>query len=394
MRKIIILGSTGSIGRQALDVVANSDELEVVGLTALSDWEMLRDQATEFNVEKVALVGRESAVKLTESLPQGEVLTGTEGLTELIIGSDAELVLNSIVGAAGLMPTVVTLTEGKDLALANKESLVIGGELVTQLAEARNAKIVPVDSEHSAIFQLVNGERACGGPGTIERLVLTASGGPFRGFSTQELNAVLPSQALKHPTWEMGGKVTVDSATLMNKGLEIIEAHHLFAVPCEQIDVVVHPQSIVHGMANLIDGSTIAHLGTPDMRVPISYALHYPERSGLVVETVDLSEIGELTFEKPDQVNFGCLRLARRAAGDGGTMPCTMNAANEIAVGLFLEGNLPFLGIERLVKETMDSCQARPLDSFDSIFKADSEAREVASSIAAGRLLNRNGAMN
>ena len=382
MRKIVVLGSTGSIGRQALDVVEESSELEVVGLAASSNYELIAEQARRFSVDTVALTDDQAAIKLAGSWPEGDVLTGSDGLSKLISSSDAELVLNSIVGAAGLMPTVVTLTEGRDLALANKESLVIGGDLVTQLAEARNAQIIPVDSEHSAIFQLIRGEGLSDNPGTVKSLVLTASGGPFRGFNRDQLDDVSPSQALSHPTWEMGGKISVDSATLMNKGLELIEAHHLFNVPLESIEIVVHPQSIVHGMIHLIDGSSIGHLGTPDMRVPISYALHFPNRADVSLETLDLSKVGELTFEEPDTETFGCLNLAKSAARGGGTLPCTMNAANEIAVELFLKDMLPFLGIERVVAETMERCPSRPVESFESLFAADAEARTTASELA------------
>ncbi len=382
MRKIVVLGSTGSIGRQALDVVEESSELEVVGLAASSSYKLIEEQASRFNVTQVALTDDQAAIKLAGSWPEGDVLTGSDGLSKLISSSDAELVLNAIVGAAGLMPTVVALTEGRDLALANKESLVIGGDLVTQLAEAKNAQIIPVDSEHSAIFQLIRGERLSDNPGTVEKLVLTASGGPFRGLNRDQLSDASPSQALSHPTWEMGGKISVDSATMMNKGLELIEAYHLFNVPLNMIEVVVHPQSIVHGMIHLIDGSSIAHLGTPDMRVPISYALHFPNRAELPLETLDLSKVGELTFEEPDTETFGCVGLAKEAARDGGTLPCTMNAANEIAVGLFLEDRLPFLEIERVVAETMERCPSRPIESFESLYAADAEARIAASEFA------------
>ncbi len=382
MRKIVVLGSTGSIGRQALDVIEESPELAVVGLAASSSYELIAEQARRFSVDQVALTDAQAAIKLAGSWPEGDVLSGPDGLSKLISCSDADIVLNSIVGAAGLMPTVVSLTEGKDLALANKESLVIGGDLVTQLAEAKGAQIIPVDSEHSALFQLIRGERTSDNPGTVKKLVLTASGGPFRGFSRDQLNDISPSQALSHPTWEMGGKITVDSATLMNKGLELIEAQHLFGLPTDRIEVVVHTQSIVHGMIHLIDGSSIAHLGTPDMRVPISYALHYPSRADLPLETLDLSKTGELTFEEPDSKTFGCLDLAKRAARDRGTLPCTMNAANEIAVGLFLEDRLPFLEIERVIAETMEIYPSSPVDSFESLYAADAEARTAASGLA------------
>ena len=245
--------------------------------------------------------------------------------------------LNSIVGSAGLGPTVVALSEGIDLALANKESLVVGGELVMALAEATGARILPVDSEHAALAQLIDGERGAG-PGTVERLTITASGGPFRGYTRERLRDVTAQQALAHPTWSMGAKITIDSATLMNKGLEVIEAHHLFGIGYERIDVLVHPQSIVHGLVTLCDGAVLAHLGCPDMRVPIAYALHHPERTELAVERLDLAAVGSLTFEEPDLDAFPALGLAREAALAGGTAPCVLNAANEIAVHAFLRG--------------------------------------------------------
>ena len=278
-RSVLILGSTGSIGTQALEIIGRSDDLAVAGLSADRSWEPLVEQARAHGVTRVALGDPEAAAEAARAWPDGEVLSGAEGLVRLVVESDAELVLNALVGAAGLGPTVAALGDGVDLALANKESLVVGGELVTQLAEATGAQIIPVDSEHSALAQLIAGE----GPGTVERLVLTASGGPFRGRSRAELEDVTVEQALAHPTWDMGGKITIDSATLINKGLELIEAHHLFGTPYERIDVVVHPQSIVHALVHLCDGATLAHLGYPDMRVPISYALTYPERAATSV---------------------------------------------------------------------------------------------------------------
>src|SRR5215216_6072520 len=269
MKKVVILGSTGSIGVQALEVAGGSDGLDVVGLSAARSWEPLVEQAREHGVPAVALADPE-AVPAARGAWKGKVLGGEEGIRELIADSGADLVLNAMVGSAGLGPTIVTLTEGIDLALANKESLVVGGELVTALAEATDSRIVPVDSEHSALHQLVRAEP----PGTVERLVLTASGGPFRGRT--DLSGVTPEDALAHPTWDMGGRITIDSATLMNKGFEMIEAHHLFGTPYERIDVVVHPQSIVHALVHLNDGASMAHLGYPDMRVPISYALSFP----------------------------------------------------------------------------------------------------------------------
>jgi 1-deoxy-D-xylulose-5-phosphate reductoisomerase len=376
VRRILIVGSTGSIGTQALDVVERNPELEVVGLAAASSWELLVEQAKGHGVTRVALADADSAARASEH-SDAEVLAGPEGLVELITDTDCDLVLNALVGSAGLGPTVAALGEGIDLALANKESLVVGGELVTTLAEATGAQLLPVDSEHSALFQLITGER----PGTVDRLVLTASGGPFRGRT--DLDSVTREEALAHPTWDMGGKITIDSATLMNKGLELIEAHHLFGVPYDRIDVVVHPQSIVHAMVHLNDGASLAHLGYPDMRVPISYALNYPDRVDVPVRALDLVELGALTFEAPDVDAFPCLRLAREAAAAGGTAPCVLNAANEIAVHAFLAGDVSFTGIARVIESTLSELPAQPVRHFSDLYAADAQAREVARGVAA-----------
>ena len=380
-RRLLILGSTGSIGTQALDIVERSDDLALVGLSAERSWEVLVEQARAHGVGRIALADPDAGARAAETWTDGEVLIGPEGLVRLVIESGAELVLNALVGSAGLGPTVAALGEGIDLALANKESLVVGGELVTQLAEATGAQIVPVDSEHSALHQLIAGER----PGTIDKLVLTASGGPFRGRSRGELEDVTVEEALQHPTWAMGGKITIDSATLMNKGLELIEAHHLFGTPYERIDVVVHPQSIVHSYVQLCDGAALAHLGYPDMRVPISYALHYPERVDVPVAPLDLAAVGALTFEPVDTEAFPCLRLAREAAVAAGTAPCVLNAANEVAVHAFLDGRLAFLGIPAVIEAALERLPAAPVRAFESLYEADREARAVAAELIAVR---------
>jgi 1-deoxy-D-xylulose-5-phosphate reductoisomerase len=380
VRRIVILGSTGSVGRQALDVVAHSSDLEVVALAAGSSFELLLEQARAHGVNRIALTDPGAAARASESWTDGAVLAGEEGLVGLITDAGCDLVLNAMVGAAGLMPTVAALGEGIDLALANKESLVAGGELVTALAEATGARIIPVDSEHSALHQLLALER----PGTVDRLVLTASGGPFRGMAPGELEGVTPEQALRHPTWSMGGKITVDSATLMNKGLELIEASHLFGVPMERIEVVVHPQSLVHALVHLNDGASLAHLGRPDMRVPISYALHYPDRADTPVETLDLATAGQLTFEAPDGEAFRCLGLAREAARLGGTAPCALNAANEVAVGAFLGGRLSFPGIAEVIERALDDTAREPVGHFSDLYRADAEARERTRHLIAG----------
>ncbi len=368
MRKLVILGSTGSIGTQALQIVAASEELQVVGLAAGSDWEQVVEQARQHGVPTVALADPEAAERARSNW-DGRVLAGEEGIRELTGSSEADLVLNGIVGAAGLGPTVVALGAGIDVALANKESLVIGGELTMALAEATGARLLPVDSEHSALFQLIRSEP----PGTVERLVLTASGGPFRGRT--DLSGVTVEQALAHPTWRMGGRITIDSATLANKGFEMIEAHHLFGVPYARIEIVVHPQSIVHSLIDLNDGATLAHLGHPDMRVPISYALNFPERADVDVERLDLAALGELSFERPDPETFPCLRLAREAGEAGGTAPCVLNAADEVAVAAFLEGRIEFTAIAAAIERVLAEMPAQQPTHFEDLFAVDAEAR-------------------
>jgi 1-deoxy-D-xylulose-5-phosphate reductoisomerase len=381
VKRIVILGSTGSIGTQALDVIGRSDELEVVALAASRSFELLVQQAEAHGVTRIALADEAAAARAAEAWTGGEVLAGAEGLVELITGTDCDLVLNALMGSAGLGPTVAALGEGIDLALANKESLVVGGELVMTLAEATGASIIPVDSEHSALYQLVNSESRLG---TIDKLVLTASGGPFRGRTPAELANVMPEQALAHPTWDMGGKITIDSATLMNKGLEVIETQWLFGVPLERIDVVVHPQSIVHALVHLNDGASLAHMGYPDMRVPISYALHYPERADVPVPALNLADVGQLTFEPPDERTFPCLRLAREAAAAGGTAPCVLNAANEMAVQAFLDGEIGFTAIAEVIERALEAHDPGPVRHFSDLYRADAEARIGARELIEG----------
>ena len=377
MKRVVILGSTGSIGTQALEVIAASEGLQVVGLSADRSWEPLVERAGRHGVPAVALADTGAAERASKEWG-GQVLSGEAGVRDLIASSNPDLVLNAVVGAAGLGPTIVALTEGIDVALANKESLVIGGDLVTALAEATDARIIPVDSEHSALYQLIRAEQ----PGTVERLVLTASGGPFRGRT--DLSGITPDEALAHPTWEMGGRITIDSATLMNKGFEMIEAHHLFGVPYERIDVVVHPQSIVHSLVHLNDGASLAHLGYPDMRVPISYALHLPERADVDVPTLDLARIGQLSFEEPDTETFACLRLAREAGEVGGTAPCVLNAADEVAVEAFLAGRIPFTGIPEVIDKCLEAIPGGPVRHFEDLFDVDAAAREHARGLIEG----------
>jgi 1-deoxy-D-xylulose-5-phosphate reductoisomerase len=382
-KRLLILGSTGSIGTQALDVLAHSSEqFELVGLSAERSWETLVEQASARGVGRVALADEQAAERARVAWPEGEVLGGAEGLVELVVESGADLVLNALVGSAGLGPTIAALGEGYELALANKESLVVGGELVVALAEATGSQIVPVDSEHTALHQLLSSQPA----GSVERLTITASGGPFRGYTPAQLAAVTVDEALAHPTWAMGGKITIDSATLMNKGLELMEAHHLFGTPYAQIDVVVHPQSLVHGVVQLADGAMLAHVGPRDMRIAISYALHDATSVELPIAPLDLAEVGQLTFEPVDLDAFPCLRLARQAAEAGGTAPCVLNAANEIAVYAFLSGRLPFTGIAEVIERALEQLGSAPVRSFDSLYEVDREARAVAEGAVAATL--------
>jgi 1-deoxy-D-xylulose-5-phosphate reductoisomerase len=378
-KRLLILGSTGSIGTQALDVCLRSDELELIGLSAESSWETLVEQARAHGVGRIALADEHAAARASEAWTDGEVLAGAEGLVRLVVESGAELVLNALVGSAGLGPTVATLGEGIDLALANKESLVVGGELVTALAEATGARIIPVDSEHTALHQLIAGEP----PGAVRRLTITASGGPFRGFAREQLEDVTVKQALAHPTWAMGGKITIDSATLMNKGLEVMEAHHLFGTPYDCIDVIVHPQSLVHGIVQLADGAMLAHLGPRDMRIAISYALYGGESVELPITPLDLPAIGQLTFEPIDLEAVPCLRLAGEAAREGGTAPCVLNAANEVAVHAFLRGDLRFVGIPSVIEQALAELGSEPIRAFESLYEADRQARTVATEAVA-----------
>jgi 1-deoxy-D-xylulose-5-phosphate reductoisomerase len=379
--RVAILGSTGSIGRQALDVVARFPErIEVVALAAHSSAELLAEQAVRFGPQRVALAhpagGERLAGLLEEARPVNagpiEIGAGPGALTELAQLPDVDVVLNALVGAAGLRTTVVALSAGKTLALANKESLVAGGELVTRLVKP--GKLIPVDSEHSAIFQCLLGEPAS----AVSRIWLTASGGPFRGRTRAELADVTAAEALAHPTWTMGPKITIDSATLMNKGLEVIEAHHLFGTPYEDITVIVHPQSCVHSMVEYSDGSVKAHLGATDMRIPIQYAFSHPDRWDGPLAPVDFAKLGHLDFAEPDLDTFRCLALAVAAGKTGGTMPAAMNAANEIAVAAFLEGRCRFADIDRVVESVMEAHHPEPLDSVDQVEAVDEWARAEA----------------
>jgi len=376
-RKVVILGSTGSIGSQAVGLLEGSEDLEVVGLSAGSNGTGLTEQASRLGVDLVAVSDQQEAAGLADAF-RGDVLSGPDSSVELVERTEADVVLNAIVGAAGLRSSIATLAMGLPLALANKESLVIAGHLLMPLAEGTGASIIPVDSEHSAIDQLLRGEPA----GTVERVVLTASGGPF--LDREDLSRVTPAEALEHPTWDMGGRITIDSATLMNKGFEMIEAHHLFGLPYEAIDVLVHPQSLVHALVEFADGAQLAHLGTPDMRVPIGYALSGPDRWDLPVQRLDLAAVGSLEFRAVDATRFPALDLARRAGEHGGAAPCVLNAADEIAVEAFLAGGLPFERIPGVVESVLDRLEDAEAFDFDQLFEVDLEARAVAGEIVGG----------
>ena len=375
MKRLAILGATGSIGMQALEVAAAQAELEVVALAAGSNVASLVAAARATGAEHLALTDPAAAAQAAAELGR-PVQSGSGALAALVTESGADLVLNAVVGAAGLEASLATLNAGLDLALANKESLVAGGELVLAAARRGGGLILPVDSEHSALQQCL-GELP---REQVASLVITASGGPFRGRTRAELANITVEQALAHPTWTMGAKITIDSATLMNKGLEVIEAHMLFGLPYSAIEVVVHPQSIVHGMARLRDGALIAHLGHPDMRVPISYALTYPRREAVPARPLEWTEAFSLDFEPPDLETFGCLRLAIEAGEAGGTAPGVLNAANESAVAAFLTGEIGFLEIEALVAHALDAVAPVALDSFETVVAADAAARAAVAS--------------
>jgi len=373
MRTVAILGATGSVGGQALEIVSRAPDLRLVGLAARSSAHAAVGAAQRLGATHIALADAEAAKRAAAGF-DGTVLAGPGAAVELIGEVGADIVLNAIVGSAGLEATMAALAAGSDLALANKESLVAGGELVTDAVRRSGRLLLPVDSEHSALQQCLDGIA----PEAVESLVLTASGGPFRGWDAERLGAVTPDQALDHPTWSMGAKITIDSATLMNKGLELIEAHHLFGMPYERIEVVVHPQSIVHGMARLRDGALIAHVGLPDMRVPISYALTYPDRVATDAPRLDLTQQFTLAFEPPDLQAFRCLALARAAGEAGGTAPCALNAANEVAVAAYLSGACTFTDIAGTVEAVLDAVDAEPLESVEQVLAVDSRARELA----------------
>ena len=382
MKSISILGSTGSIGVSTLDVVRqHPDRFSVAGLAAGNNIALLEGQIREFRPRVVSVRDAASADALRETLggDAPEILHGTEGACAVAAVEEAELVISAIVGAAGLVPTVTAIRAGKHIGLANKETMVVAGRLVSDLAHQHGIQIIPVDSEHSAIYQSLVGHRH----EDVLRVILTASGGPFLNTPTEEILKVTPAQALKHPKWNMGAKITIDSATLMNKGLEVIEAHWLFDMPADRIGVVVHPQSIIHSMVEYIDGCVMAQLGVPDMRAPIAYAMAWPERCQSGIARLDLTKTGNLTFQEPDTERFPCLRLAYDALRAAKTYPAVLNAANEIAVAAFLDGRISFTGIPELVDRTMQAHEAWEPVELEEYLHADQWARRTAEQLIA-----------
>ena len=379
MRKISILGSTGSIGTQTLEVVENLQDIKVCAISGNSNIDLLEEQARKFQPELVAVMDEKNAETLKGRLADTDirVVSGMDGLVEVSTYEGVDTVVTSVVGNVGLKPTFEAIRVGKNIALANKETLVSAGQLVMDLAKKHNIHIYPVDSEHSAIFQSLQGNEG----NKIERILLTASGGPFRGKKREELLHVTAADALKHPNWSMGNKITIDSATLMNKGLEVMEAKWLFGVDVDQIEVLVHPQSIVHSAVEYEDGAIMAQLGEPDMRVPIQYALTYPKRVKNPFPRVDFAQRANLTFDKPDMETFKCLSLAYRALKTGGTLPAVLNGANEVAVARFLKGDITFLQIPELIEQTMDAYTVKYEYTLEDLLEADAWAKDYAAKV-------------
>ena len=379
-KQIAILGSTGSIGTQALEVIAEHPDLyEVYALTANNQVERLIEQARRFNPDSVVIANEEKYAQLKEALADLpiKVYAGSNALAEIVQAQPINIVLTAMVGYAGLKPTIAAIQAGKAIALANKETLVVAGELINELAQQYHTPILPVDSEHSAIFQCLAGEAG----NSIEQVILTASGGPFRTFTPEQLQTVSKAQALKHPNWQMGAKITIDSATMMNKGFEVIEAKWLFGVKPEQINVVVHPQSIIHSMVQFEDGAVKAQLGMPDMRLPIQYAFSYPDRIHASFERLDFRVYNQLTFEEPDTRRFPNLALAYEALRQGGNMPCILNAANEIMVAAFLQDHVGFFTMSRIIEQTMQQVSFIPKPTYEDYVATDAEARKTAASL-------------
>ncbi len=374
MKKLLILGSSGSIGTSALDVIREfPDKFKVIGLTVNKNIDLLEQQIEEFQPEFVCVKNKEKAKSLKERIGNKcKIFQEDSGLLELSSSADYDIFLSSLVGFAGLAPTLEAIKRGKRIALANKETLVVAGELIIDMCKKYNSELIPIDSEHSAIFQCLNGEKS----GFIKKLILTASGGPFFTKSKEELSTVTIQEALNHPNWKMGDKVTIDSATMMNKGLEVIEARWLFNLTKEKIDVLIHPQSVIHSMVEFIDGSIKAQLSKPDMKLPILYALSYPERFSFGSVSTDFRKIHQLTFLEPDFNKFECLKLAFNVLNDGGTKPTIMNAANEVAVNNFLSGKIKFLQIPALINEALDKIEGKRSTDLETIFECDKRTRE------------------
>lgn len=383
MKRLTILGSTGSIGRSTLDIVTSRrDRFKIAVLTAGNNIDLLEKQIKSFSPDVVAVSDEGAAAELRRRIGRRhssrlKILSGPDGVAEAAAYSNSDLVLSAIAGAAALVPTISAIRSGKTIGLANKESLVMAGSIMIEESRKYGAVILPVDSEHSAIFQCIKGHRKS----DVRRIILTASGGPFADRSFGELNDITPEDALKHPKWKMGKKITIDSATLMNKGLEVIEAHHLFRLAPQRIDVLIHPQSIVHSMVEFNDRSCIAQLSVPDMKGPISYALSYPERLDDVIDGLDLNEVGSLTFKRPDSACFPCLSYAFTALEAGGTMPSVLNAANEVAVNAFLKGEIKFTEIPVIIRNTMNCHEVMPCTELDGVIQADRWAREKAGEV-------------
>ena len=377
MKKITILGVTGSIGTQTLDVIRKDiNNLSIVGISANTNFDKVIQVIEEFEPKYVAMMDEEAYLKLKryckDKKISTEVLQGIEGLNYISTLPEVDIVVTSVVGMIGLVPTMKAISAGKDIALANKETLVAAGALVMEAAKKNNVNILPVDSEHGAIFQCLQGNKL----DAVNKIILTASGGPFRGKNKEQLVEIKPEDALKHPKWNMGKKISIDSSTLMNKGLEVIEAHWLFGVAYENIQVVVHPQSIIHSMVEYNDGSVIAQMSSTDMRLPIQYAINYPKRENAVIDRLDIYNMGNLTFEKPDTDTFKCLNLAYKAGKMGGNMPAIMNAANEVAVELFLDYKIKYLEIEDIIEKSMERFKHHINPNLEDILEIDLKVRE------------------
>jgi 1-deoxy-D-xylulose-5-phosphate reductoisomerase len=391
MKRIAILGSTGSIGCSSLRVIeAHPEAYQVTALAAGKNVDLLAEQIRKFSPLVVAVLGDEEAESLKKRLDGGhktKIVSGRDGFSHLATLEEVDTVISAITGAAGLVPTIAAIQAGKNIALANKETMVMAGPLVVEEVRRRGVTLLPVDSEHSAIFQCLQGHRR----DDVRRVILTASGGPFRDFSYEEMGRVSPEQALKHPNWNMGPKITVDSATLMNKGLELIEARWLFGLDIHQIHILIHPQSVIHSMVEYKDGSILAQMGIPDMITPISYALSYPRHVDTMLPALDLERVGTLRFMKPDTGKFRCLELALQAAGIGESMPAVLNGANEVAVELFLRGRIGFLEIPSLIEKTMKAHTPFVIDSIEKVMEADAWARQRAAEFADRDICSRRG---